>query len=771
MKNLQFKKSIITLWFLSYIFVLLIPVFISGFVYNRTMRVLRNEIKQSNTFMLRQIRQNVDRLLSDVNRLQVEVSFNSKVRELLSAKSLNDPYSLYVSHQVMSEFNRYVLSNPTVSNFYVYFNDIDRVLSHASTNSADEYYNIIYDGTNVNRKDWQMLIQSYNSPHYIPMEMKSANMTVNTISFISSVPITDFRNAQANLIIPIDKEKILELITQVADIREGFVFIIDQDNKILVSNSGHDWLQALTYNDLTPDSDSLYKSIGKEKYMIFHITSEVTGWKYVVAFPESMFWEKARYVGNITIWGMVACIVIGLVSIGLIVKRNYLPVRKLMGAFRLKQPYADNQVYEYDFIYSMIEKTMREKETISDRLLQQNTVLRSNFLLKLIKGTLSLEKKITIEELLETYEINFSGDTFAVILFYIESVGIFADEEKYTDGLKTAQFVITNIFDELINKNNNGYMTEIDEMVACLVNIKQESALWKQELAGLYEYAKEFIYENFEIQFSAGVSDEHKTLIGIPVAFGKALDALERRIVLGSDHIIVYDESVKMIEGNYYYPLEKEQQLINHIKTGDFESSKQALEEIFMNNFGHNSLSVQETKCLMFDLAGTIIKTANDINGAYGRQILEEEKFVDSLLKNDNIASMKEEITRIVKKFCLVLKAGDDANIGKNLRDRVLKYVNENYADINLSVSSIAQEFEVYQSYLSKIFKEQIGDGLLDYIHKVRISKAKLLLKDSEGNMESIALSTGYYSTRTFMRIFKKYEGITPGQYKEKVSR
>ena len=69
------------------------------------------------------------------------------------------------------------------------------------------------------------------------------------------------------------------------------------------------------------------------------------------------------------------------------------------------------------------------------------------------------------------------------------------------------------------------------------------------------------------------------------------------------------------------------------------------------------------------------------------------------------------------------------------LKNRLIEYISNNYQDINLSISTIAEEFEMNPAYLSRFFKEQTGDGILDCITKVRLSKAKQLLKDKRLNI------------------------------------
>lgn len=56
---------------------------------------------------------------------------------------------------------------------------------------------------------------------------------------------------------------------------------------------------------------------------------------------------------------------------------------------------------------------------------------------------------------------------------------------------------------------------------------------------------------------------------------------------------------------------------------------------------------------------------------------------------------------------------------------------------------------------------------MLDYISITRIEKAKNLLETTDLNLETIALQCGFSNIRTFMRVFQKFEIVTPGKYKE----
>ena len=92
----------------------------------------------------------------------------------------------------------------------------------------------------------------------------------------------------------------------------------------------------------------------------------------------------------------------------------------------------------------------------------------------------------------------------------------------------------------------------------------------------------------------------------------------------------------------------------------------------------------------------------------------------------------------------------------------------QSYTDVNLGVSLIADQFNINPSQLSRSFKKHKGIGLLDYIHSVRIEHIKELLA---GNMtiNDIALRTGYYNSLAMIRVYKRYEQVTPGKYREQL--
>lgn len=95
-----------------------------------------------------------------------------------------------------------------------------------------------------------------------------------------------------------------------------------------------------------------------------------------------------------------------------------------------------------------------------------------------------------------------------------------------------------------------------------------------------------------------------------------------------------------------------------------------------------------------------------------------------------------------------------------------VKYIHESIG-MPLSIKEIAQHVHLNPSYLSVLFKEETGVSFSDYVIRLRMKRAKELLYHSPLSMDSISEQIGLQTASYFIRIFKKYEGITPKQYRE----
>lgn len=98
---------------------------------------------------------------------------------------------------------------------------------------------------------------------------------------------------------------------------------------------------------------------------------------------------------------------------------------------------------------------------------------------------------------------------------------------------------------------------------------------------------------------------------------------------------------------------------------------------------------------------------------------------------------------------------------------RIKKIIEENYNQHYLGLNYISEQVNVSTSYVSKVFKEEYGMGMVEYMNWLRIDHAKRIMKTQDLTVKEIAEKVGFTSDIHFIRIFKKYENTTPGVYQK----
>ena len=152
----------------------------------------------------------------------------------------------------------------------------------------------------------------------------------------------------------------------------------------------------------------------------------------------------------------------------------------------------------------------------------------------------------------------------------------------------------------------------------------------------------------------------------------------------------------------------------------------------------------------MFSMMNTITQALYELSNSVGHNLLNCDDFVERLLKCQNISEMKNVLDDIFHSIEHELTL-----IGEIQKDKFIEnienYIVQNYMNYNLNISNIAEYLDMNPTYLSRKFKEQTGENLLDYINKIRISKAKNLLKNPKLSINRIAELLVYHGSKIFV--------------------
>jgi len=162
-----------------------------------------------------------------------------------------------------------------------------------------------------------------------------------------------------------------------------------------------------------------------------------------------------------------------------------------------------------------------------------------------------------------------------------------------------------------------------------------------------------------------------------------------------------------------------------------------------------------------------LLNVLHEVEPDLGTDFFEETNPVARLLSARTQQELEDVIFQIIDRL-----VGRQESKTPDIQDKIVQvehYIAAHYFDVGLGVKQVADIFDISLPYLSRVFKKEKGIGLLNYINNYRVLKAKeILMIDENVTVAEIAEKVGYNSSQTLIRIFKRYAGTTPGQFRDR---
>ena len=143
--------------------------------------------------------------------------------------------------------------------------------------------------------------------------------------------------------------------------------------------------------------------------------------------------------------------------------------------------------------------------------------------------------------------------------------------------------------------------------------------------------------------------------------------------------------------------------------------------------------------------------------------VASSEDFVKDMIINEKISSL---LTLLMAESWNPDTDTFRSNSKRNLSE-VKNYLTQNYTH-KITLDELADIFYINKFYLTRLFKEQFGVSINTYLLQTRITHAKHLLRFSDLSIEKISQECGMNDANYFSRMFKKVEGVTPGEYRKR---
>ncbi|MNW58130.1 hypothetical protein D3C74_359770 [compost metagenome] len=247
------------------------------------------------------------------------------------------------------------------------------------------------------------------------------------------------------------------------------------------------------------------------------------------------------------------------------------------------------------------------------------------------------------------------------------------------------------------------YSAEMDGRIAFLVNIREGAEEASLRLIKAAGEAQHIIQSRFYVYFSVGVSSIRQSIEEIPVCLRESEEALEYRLILGIGQIIDQNR-IRQPKEELYYPLDLERQLVNYIASGNYARSTEVMNEILMTNFAGEPLSVELARCLMFELIGTMLKATEQIKADDRKEMNPRNDLIRQLFACETFEEIEAELLRILETVCQLVHERKRSH-NAELKDQLVEFIHENYADVNLGLTHLSERFRFHPTYVSKYFK------------------------------------------------------------------
>lgn len=745
-KNVELKNY----WIITYVAVFLIPIILLSGVLFKVEDTVMDFSNSYSSLLLGQTKNKFDDEIKNIYQFTMNLSSFEQLKEIseLDEITVDDSMKYYnIENNIFKSATNYNID----ANSFIYFKNSDTVLTRSGFISSYSAYLQYTTGYDISYEEWMNKISGESSFDYWKLSGKNTG-TIDKLYVNCPVKNEVYLSQIATAVICVNSSKISDMLEK--SFYGGTVFLVSDDgNNVFTFGDEIDYPNDIEIDKLIEDDTHTEKNIKNDKYIFSAGKFSMGRYKYLVAVPINAY---AKRVSFLKFWlFLLVLLTIGftIVIVVKMVKKNYRPIEELVNQIKSTVLEDDNDgVVTYESIDDIKKNLIAYTKNYNygQKAIQASRITRLlNYEIENFKGD-------ELNGLFSEYD---NGSL--VVAFDIDKYDDFFDNESESEKIDTIHFMITNVLSEMLD--DIYFLTSpMKKMLVCIVACDYEK---KDEFnKRLIEKLKQFIdffEENFGFKVYAAIGSYEKDTLGIRESYTNAQDTMLYKTVFRDENILEYDR-VSGRENKYYFSAEDIRILSNYIKVKDSEQAIKFIDEIFEDNIYVKQISYKYIRILLFEIIITIRKSMEDIDEI--TDIGDNEIF--KILQNyENVETFKEDIMLFVEN---VLNSGGEKKTESNICKKIIEYINENYSNCNLSNDDIALHCNLSKSYLSTIFKKEKNENLVSYITRFRVEKSKeLLILDV--NVAETANRSGFVNSNTYIRAFKKYEGITPGMWRKKL--
>ncbi len=737
------KYKIFMYYFVTYIAIVAILLSTAMYLLNSSLHRLENNLIEQNISSVKAHSNEVNDVLEELNRLTMILQLNSNLSTFLSLNSFDHAGIYMLSNlHLIRELDNMKLINSEIHDIFVYSSN-----SGVVVNSEEIFINseIFYSISTINTKELghDSFMQTYvaNSPNHSLVPYNTGNG--NFYFYTSTIPAN--ANPVVNdgsIIICLSDSIFSDTFSSLNLGEDGYFQVADRNNNTLYSTGNRDnYLSALENGEIDLLSlnsneyvDENYMGID---YIAFEITCEESGFVYSAFFQKNSVVVQTHEFFLLATAILMLSVLFSIILAIFMSKYNAKPIEAILeiqpNTQKTKSPFS------YKEVKNTIDNVVSSNTQMSEQISKQIPIVQSTTIQNILNGNFSSEMEI--ESLLHLASIEFNKQYFTAVIV------------KSTNKISNLITLINDVAN-FHNITSHGYNMDSNRR-AYIFNHDCENI----QIA--LEYLKESVNQTTDLNIVCAVGETKKAVIEVNHSFEEAVHII-LTIPENADKACYYLNDITQEIFDFYYPFDIEQKIIKSALQGDSEKVTKLLSNLYEENFIRRKLMYDVYRYFIHTLYTTLI-----------RSLKNTDYYVDSdlfLLNTTPPREFKAVYDDIVSEFISVCNYNrsttglDDSFKIKSIVD----YIEKNYSDAALTLSDLSEKFKIPERSLYWSFKESLGVTFTSYLENYRLSKAKTLLKNQSVSIEKISVMVGYSSTRTFQRAFKRQEGVSPNDYREK---
>lgn len=400
-----------------------------------------------------------------------------------------------------------------------------------------------------------------------------------------------------------------------------------------------------------------------------------------------------------------------------------------------------------------------EYEKLKVQIRESFSCLRERLFNDLLLGTTD---ETSMGEKLEYYGIGFDSKSFQVSLLS-PSFDDVASAQSEEDLLILRMKCLKEIVDYYLGTR---CVYAFNGPLGNIVILSNDPLI---DLSSLCDTIQSYLMERFQCALAVGVGGAKEGFEGLSLSYEEARKALEYTAVEGKNAVILYSD-VNLSKESTEINLERLLRDFSFsLSAGLKERSEEIAFKVLSGCGGGDCRDIQSVRVFASNLISVILNTVMDgqipIDAIFSR----EGKPYDAVFQISTLPEMKIYLSGLIADVSHRVNAVQSNRISTLVKN-VSAFLESHFHNSDLSQTEVARHFNVNSSYLSRKFKQETGASFVEFLAKVRISKAIELLKSTDKLNYEVADEVGIADPHYFSIFFKRHMGMSISEYRKEIS-